>query len=214
MNIGENISNLRKEKNLTQEELAKLINVSSKTISSYETNRSIPNIEILILLSKVLDTDINKILGLNNENNKEIKQLYEKKNIKDVILKTLIIGIICVIPVFFFWEAGYVSVASFAAQILTYQNKDITEIAKQAMNVFNYYLIEYCIYLIINLINYLLYKKMFEIPLFIINIIIFLFIIISIIINGYITPSILIFIIASIIGIIEGVKVLKTRKSN
>ena len=75
MNIGLNISNLRKEKNLTQEELAKLINVSPKTISSYETNRSIPNIEILILLSKVLDTSINDILNLKEDNNNEVKKI-------------------------------------------------------------------------------------------------------------------------------------------
>ena len=34
MNIGNNIATLRKNKNLTQEELAKLIKVSPKTISS------------------------------------------------------------------------------------------------------------------------------------------------------------------------------------
>ena len=40
MNVGKNIAKFRKEKNLTQEELAKNINVSPKTISSYENNRN------------------------------------------------------------------------------------------------------------------------------------------------------------------------------
>ena len=63
MNIGENIANLRKNQNLTQESLAKLINVSPKTISSYETNRSLPSLDILISISKALNTDLNTILN-------------------------------------------------------------------------------------------------------------------------------------------------------
>ena len=65
MNVGKNIAKFRKEKNLTQEELAKKINVSSKTISSYENNKNLPNIETLILLSQELDVSINDILGIN-----------------------------------------------------------------------------------------------------------------------------------------------------
>ena len=37
MNVGKNIAKFRNEKKLTQEELAKLINVSPKAISSYKT---------------------------------------------------------------------------------------------------------------------------------------------------------------------------------
>ena len=65
MNVGKNIAKFRKEKNLTQEELAKKINVSPKTISSYENNKNLPNIETLILLSQELDVSINDILGIN-----------------------------------------------------------------------------------------------------------------------------------------------------
>lgn len=86
MNVGNNIAKFRKEKKLTQEELAKLINVSPKTISSYENNRNLPNIEILILLSEALDVKIDDILGINKENNFELKNKYEKKTNKGIIM--------------------------------------------------------------------------------------------------------------------------------
>ena len=63
--LEKTLQNLEREKNITQEELAKNINVSPKTISSYENNKNLPNIETLILLSQELDVSINDILGIN-----------------------------------------------------------------------------------------------------------------------------------------------------
>ena len=81
MNI-EKISNLiktkRKEKGLTQEELAEKINVTEKAISRWETGRGTPDISLLIPLSKALDISVSELL-----NGKEDKQ--EEKNIKDII---------------------------------------------------------------------------------------------------------------------------------
>ena len=77
--LEKTLQNLEREKNIIQEELAKNINVSPKTISSYENNRNLPIIETLILLSKELDVSINDILGINEENSKEIKNKYENK---------------------------------------------------------------------------------------------------------------------------------------
>ena len=41
MNIGEKIYNLRKKKNMSQEELASVLNVSRQTISKWETGGSL-----------------------------------------------------------------------------------------------------------------------------------------------------------------------------
>ncbi len=100
MNIGNNIAKYRKEKKLTQEELAKIINVSNKAISSYETNRNIPNIETLILLSQTLDVTINDLLGINKNNSEEIKDKYEKKKNEGLRI-TLIIGVFSLLYMFF-----------------------------------------------------------------------------------------------------------------
>lgn len=42
MSIGEKIYNLRKEKNMSQEDLANILNVSRQTISKWETGLSFP----------------------------------------------------------------------------------------------------------------------------------------------------------------------------
>ena len=82
MNIGDTISKLRKEKGITQQDLASKLNVSPKTISSWENNRNIPSIDMLILLSNELNTNIDVLLDLNAENKQEKSKLYEKKSFK------------------------------------------------------------------------------------------------------------------------------------
>lgn len=73
--IGEKIKKLRIKKNMTQQELANILNVTDKTISSYECNRTIPDINMLFKLSSVLDTNIYSLLSCNltNINNLEIE---------------------------------------------------------------------------------------------------------------------------------------------
>lgn len=55
MNLGNRITKVRKEKKLTQQELAKKLFVTDKTISSWESNRTEPNLETIMKLSEVLD---------------------------------------------------------------------------------------------------------------------------------------------------------------
>ena len=58
MNIGERITALRKEKNISQTELAKLINVSRQAVSKWEQGSSSPDTERLIQLADILDTEV------------------------------------------------------------------------------------------------------------------------------------------------------------
>lgn len=59
---GEFISLLRKEKNLTQKQLADKLNVSDKAISRWETGRGYPDIESLQALSDEFSVSINELL--------------------------------------------------------------------------------------------------------------------------------------------------------
>lgn len=59
---GKFISLLRKEKNLTQKQLAEKINVSDKAISRWETGRGYPDIESLEALSSSFSVSINELL--------------------------------------------------------------------------------------------------------------------------------------------------------
>lgn len=171
MNIGENIASIRKSKNLKQEELASLINVSPKTISSYETNRSVPNIEMLILLAKALDTSIENILNLNNENSEEIKKIYEKNDFKNNIIKIILLSIIFIIPIIYFIYSADITIRSLATSIIN--DMPIIDATKITINLFLTFAWEYLIYLILLLVNYILYKKKHFKILLIINIILF-----------------------------------------
>lgn len=60
--IGERISKLRKSKNLTQILLREKLNVTDKTISSWESNRTEPNLEDLLKLSEILECTVTYLL--------------------------------------------------------------------------------------------------------------------------------------------------------
>ena len=57
------ILELRKQKHLTQNELAEKAFVTRQAVSKWESGESIPNTETLKLLSKIFDTSINTLLG-------------------------------------------------------------------------------------------------------------------------------------------------------
>lgn len=61
--IGEFIQQLRKEKGLTQKELADQINVSDKTISKWENGNSTPDTTLLSGLCEVLGISVNELLS-------------------------------------------------------------------------------------------------------------------------------------------------------
>ncbi len=63
MNLGNNISSLRKAKGHSQESLAEKLNVSRQTISNWEQGQTSPNPEQLLLLSKVLEKSTDELLG-------------------------------------------------------------------------------------------------------------------------------------------------------
>ncbi len=60
---GKFIALKRKQKNLTQEQLAEKLGVSNKTISKWETGLSVPDSSMLIILANELDTTVSELLG-------------------------------------------------------------------------------------------------------------------------------------------------------
>ena len=63
MSIGERIKVYRKEKNLTQGQLAELIGVSTQAVSKWETGAGMPDISQIVPLANVLGISTDKILG-------------------------------------------------------------------------------------------------------------------------------------------------------
>lgn len=70
--IGERIKERRKAKGLTQEDLAKKLNISRQIISYYETTR-IPNTEDLAFLAQEFDTTTDYLLGLSDAKTTDLK---------------------------------------------------------------------------------------------------------------------------------------------
>ena len=82
--IGKFITYCRKEKNMTQEELAQKLHLTDKAISKWENGRCLPDLSILEPLSKTLDVSINEILSGEKIKEEELKD-HTDKNIIDVV---------------------------------------------------------------------------------------------------------------------------------
>lgn len=61
--LGRNIGIYRREKGLTQEELARELGVSFQAVSKWENAQTMPDIALLPALSRILDISIDKLLG-------------------------------------------------------------------------------------------------------------------------------------------------------
>ena len=62
-----NIRKFREQINMSQSDLAKLIDVSTNTISKYETNKIYPTIPNLIKLSKIFNVSVDTLIGNDSE---------------------------------------------------------------------------------------------------------------------------------------------------
>ena len=61
--LNENIKTIRKSKGLSQQELAVKLNIVRQTVSKWEQGRSVPDSDMLISLSEVLETPVSTLLG-------------------------------------------------------------------------------------------------------------------------------------------------------
>jgi transcriptional regulator with XRE-family HTH domain len=61
--IGNKIARLRRSKNLTQKQLAKLLSLTDKAISKWETGKGLPDITVLPKLAASWGVDVNAILS-------------------------------------------------------------------------------------------------------------------------------------------------------
>ena len=64
---GNFLKQLRIEKNMNQTELAEKLGLSQKNISSYETNRTRPDYEVLIKISELFNVSLDYLFGLKSE---------------------------------------------------------------------------------------------------------------------------------------------------
>lgn len=82
--IGKFIAKIRKEKHLTQQDLALKLNVTDRAISNWENGRRIPDVSLLKPLSEYLDISVNELI-----NGEKIKEENFKSSSNDTIVHTL-----------------------------------------------------------------------------------------------------------------------------
>ena len=126
MTFGERLYELRKNKNISQEELAELLDVSRQSISKWENDKAYPEMTRLLFMSEYFDVSLDYLMrGTDSdESNNELTVGYKAQNMLRVwnnfisnlsdkqrkLMMLLYIILICVciaIVVTFIYGAGY-----------------------------------------------------------------------------------------------------------
>lgn len=103
--IGKFIAKCRKNKNITQEELAEKLGISDRAISKWERGLNLPDASLMLDLCKILDINVNELLTgeiINDknymkkaeENFIKLRELEERNN-KTLLLMETVIGFTC-----------------------------------------------------------------------------------------------------------------------
>ena len=82
--FGQRFARLRKEKGLTQDDIAQNVNISAQAVSKWENDISMPDISVLPLLSDILDITLDELLG---KAKKQDVKLVEEKDINKMVLR-------------------------------------------------------------------------------------------------------------------------------
>lgn len=109
--VGKFISELRKEKNMTQGQLAEKIGVTDKSISRWENGRTMPDLSIIPILAEELNVEVSELLNGRTMTKEELEKLrdtinnvieYSNKGKKDKTIKLnnyFRAGLICILIV-------------------------------------------------------------------------------------------------------------------
>ena len=94
MQVGKQIQHYRKEKNLSQDELAEIIFVSRQSISNWERGATYPDLQNLLLLSKVFEVSLDQLIKGDVETMKQIihDQEFMRYQKDGVVFSLLLIG--------------------------------------------------------------------------------------------------------------------------
>lgn len=92
--IGKNIQYLRKESNMTQQDLADKLNYTSKAVSKWERGESMPEIEVLAAIASLFNVTVDFLL---HEDSKVHKKDYVPSEVKDknkMLVTALVVTIV------------------------------------------------------------------------------------------------------------------------
>ncbi len=103
MNIGEKLFELRKKKNLSQEEVADKLNVTRQTVSKWETNQSTPDFDKIVPLCELFEISTEELLkgrkteeNVKNESEKGLTKEEVKRKTAEIISTSVFTYIVAV----------------------------------------------------------------------------------------------------------------------
>lgn len=107
MTLGENLQRLRREKNLSQEEVARQLFVSQQSVSKWENNIAEPGVENLKALARLYEVTLDRLLG----EQQEAKELSPEEDHYAAVLavRTVAMFAVWIITIFYaiyFWFEG------------------------------------------------------------------------------------------------------------
>lgn len=93
--VGRNIKKIRKDKNLTQDELAERLHCTRQTISNYENGKSEPNIELLIEIASVLEVEVTDLIyGLKKKEDRRKQKVTAVMILATAIIMLVVIALL------------------------------------------------------------------------------------------------------------------------
>ena len=142
MNLSDNLKKIRKENNLTQEDLAEKLGVSRQSVSKWESNQAYPEMDKVVQICKMFNLNMDDLL---NQDIKEVNNSKQQRNtinkyidsflsyvtntvdmfskmrfsskVKCIVEQLVIIGILCI----FFVIIGSIS-SSLISSVLSFMN--------------------------------------------------------------------------------------------
>jgi len=120
---GRFLAQLRREKGITQAQLAEKIGTANKTVSRWETGAYMPDVEMLLILAEFYGVSVNELLSGERLSDGELRQkaddnigyiVSENKKKYRVLLFSAVIAVIAVMLAFFMLGYGYACAVSIA----------------------------------------------------------------------------------------------------
>lgn len=127
--IGRFIAELRKEKNMTQQELADKLNITDRAISHWENGRSMPDAGVILELCKILNINVNELLSAKKikedkyneraeESLLEMRREIETQNKRILTLNKIIINLAFIIFVVIILAATFIELSMLIRNII------------------------------------------------------------------------------------------------
>ena len=89
MNLGETISKLRKQKNMTQSELAQKLNVTDKAVSKWERNVSCPDVYTIAKIAEIFNVSVDELMSAQKSSQKKLESKQKVLDIFHLVLKAV-----------------------------------------------------------------------------------------------------------------------------